>query len=146
MKIKSGVVTGLIALLVIFAAVAYAGGQQNSMQDQQMDQQGAMMQDPETVKQVQQALSDQGYDPGPVDGKWKPQTENALKDFQQAQGIQATGQLDQQTLASLGVEGGAAAGGREGDMTEEQPAMPPDQGAMPPDQSGAGGQQGGSKY
>ncbi|OGW38890.1 MAG: hypothetical protein A2010_17735 [Nitrospirae bacterium GWD2_57_9] len=136
MKIKSGVVAaGVIAVLVLSAPLAYARGQQGDMpKQQQTNQQGAMTQDPQTVRQLQQALSDQGYDPGPADGEWKSQTESALRQYQQAQGMQATGQPDQQTLASLGVEG-AAAGGQQGDMTDQQ-------GTMPPDQSGAGGQQG----
>ena len=144
MKINSGVL-GVISSLVLFVAFSYAqqgGGQQGSMPDQrsqsgaqqQMDQHAALSQDPQTVRQVQQALSDQGLDPGPVDGKWKTKTESALMQFQEAQGMQATGQLDQQTLASLGVSG-AAAGGQQGDMTDQQGDMP--------DQSGAGGRQGG---
>lgn len=144
MKIKTGVLTILAAMLLLFAVAAVA--QQGSMQDQQqtdqqqMDQQqGATTQDSQTVKQVQQALSDRGYNPGPVDGKWKSETESALTQFQQAQGMEATGQLDQQTLASLGVEGGAAAGGQEGEMTDQQAPMAPDQ-------SGAGAPQGGSRY
>ncbi len=141
MKVTSVVFTALAASLLLFAGVVYAE-QSSDQMDQQggmmQDQQGAMMQDQQTVKQVQQALKDNGYDPGPVDGQWKPQTEDALKSFQQAKGMAATGQLDQQTLASLGVEGGAAAGGQEGGMKEEPGAMPP------PDQGGAGGQGGGS--
>ncbi len=144
MKINSGVL-GVISSLVLFVAFAYAqqgGGQQGSMPDQrsrsgaqqQMNQHAALSQDPQTVRQVQQALSAQGFDPGPADGKWKTKTESALMLFQEAQGMQATGQLDQQTLASLGVSG-AAAGGQQGDMTDQQGAMP--------DQSGAGGRQGG---
>lgn len=137
MKIKSGAVTGVIAVLVLFAAFAYGRGQEGNMTNQQQkDQQQALTQDPQTVRQVQQALSNQGYDPGAPDGKWKSKTESALMQYQEAQGMQATGQLDQQTLASLGVQGGAAAGGQQGDMTDQQSTMPPDQ-------SGAGGQQNG---
>ncbi len=137
MKINSGIL-GVIASLVLFVAFAYAqqgGGQQGTMPDQRSQsgaqQQMDLSQDPQTVKQVQQALSAQGFDPGPADGKWKTKTESALMLFQEAQGMQATGQLDQQTLASLGISG-AAAGGQKGDMTDQQRATPD--------------QQGGSKY
>ena len=42
-----------------------------------------------------------------------PQTQKALKEFQTSKGLDASGQLDQQTIAALGVSGGesASAGG-----------------------------------
>jgi hypothetical protein len=62
-----------------------------------------------TVRSAQQALKDKGYDVGTADGKMGPRTEDALKQFQQAQGLPQTGDLDQQTLSKLGVsEGGGA--------------------------------------
>jgi len=61
----------------------------------------------ERVKAVQQALKDKGHDPGDVDGKMGPKTQAALRDFQKAQGMQATGRIDNKTMQSLGVEGGA---------------------------------------
>lgn len=62
--------------------------------------------DHEKVKAAQQALKDKGHDPGDVDGRMGPKTQQALRDFQKAQGIQATGRLDAKTMQSLGVEGG----------------------------------------
>ncbi len=136
MNFKIGKVAGLIAALVLFSASAYAGAQ-SSMGDQQRTDQQASTQDPNTVKQVQQALSSRGYDPGTMDGKWSSKTESALKDFQTSQGLQANGQLDQLTLASLGVSGGAAGGQQ--DMSSRQ-------GGMSGQQSPTPEQQGGSKY
>lgn len=60
---------------------------------------------PQVVRSVQQALKQKGYDVGSVDGQMGPNTENALRQFQQAQGISQTGNLDQQTLSALGVSG-----------------------------------------
>jgi len=42
-----------------------------------------------------------------------PQTQKAVKEFQTSKGLNASGQLDQQTIAALGVSGGdsAATGG-----------------------------------
>lgn len=40
---------------------------------------------------------------GQADGKMGPKTQAALKEFQQQQGLQATGRLDAQTLAALGM-------------------------------------------
>jgi peptidoglycan hydrolase-like protein with peptidoglycan-binding domain len=44
-----------------------------------------------------------------ADGIMGPKTQAALKEFQEKQGIQASGQLDQKTLAALGVSEGASA-------------------------------------
>jgi peptidoglycan hydrolase-like protein with peptidoglycan-binding domain len=66
-------------------------------------------QDESTVRQAQQALNDKGFNVGPVDGKLGPKTKSALKQFQQSQGgASASGQLDQTTLASLGISQGGA--------------------------------------
>src|SRR5215475_6781808 len=56
------------------------------------------------VKAVQQALKDQGHDPGAIDGVMGPKTQAALRDYQQKQGLKATGRLDAETSAKLGVE------------------------------------------
>lgn len=58
----------------------------------------------EQVKEVQQALQDRGHDPGPIDGIVGPRTRSAIEQFQQAEGIQPSGQLDAETLTLLGVE------------------------------------------
>ena len=70
---------------------------------------GAAMGD-EKVKAAQQALKDKGHDPGDVDGKMGPKTQAALRDFQKAQGIQATGRLDAKTAQALGMEGARTSG------------------------------------
>jgi peptidoglycan hydrolase-like protein with peptidoglycan-binding domain len=57
----------------------------------------------EQTRRVQQALKAKNYDPGPIDGRMGPQTRGALKDFQHASGLNATGQLDSQTADKLGV-------------------------------------------
>ncbi|MGE5169063.1 MAG: peptidoglycan-binding domain-containing protein [Rudaea sp.] len=62
------------------------------------------------VRAAQQALNDRGYDAGAVDGVFGPQTESALRSFQQTQGLPETGTLDSATLAALGVsQSGTAA-------------------------------------
>jgi peptidoglycan hydrolase-like protein with peptidoglycan-binding domain len=57
----------------------------------------------DTIRQAQQQLADKGHDPGPIDGVLGPQTREAAKSFQQAQGIDASGELDAKTLSALGV-------------------------------------------
>jgi len=56
-----------------------------------------------TVRMAQQALNDRGYGAGNIDGVWGPDTENAVRRFQQAQGLPQSGALDAQTLSALGV-------------------------------------------
>lgn len=66
----------------------------------------------DTIKQAQEKLSAQGLDAGPADGKLGAKTQAAVKQFQQTKGLKASGQLDQPTLAALGVgaEGAASTG------------------------------------
>ena len=59
----------------------------------------------EKVKAAQQALKDKGHDPGTVDGRMGPKTEAALREFQKAQGMESTGELDNKTTDALGMNG-----------------------------------------
>lgn len=55
------------------------------------------------VRSVQQALQGKGMDPGPADGIAGLKTQQAVREFQKAQNLPQTGQLDAQTLQKLGV-------------------------------------------
>jgi len=57
------------------------------------------------VVEMQQALKDKGFDPGPVDGIEGPQTTSALKRYQKSENVTMTGKLDPGTAAKLGVNG-----------------------------------------
>lgn len=57
------------------------------------------------IRQVQQKLSTMGYNPGNLNGELDAQTMEAIRNFQQSQGIQPSGQLDVPTLSALGVSG-----------------------------------------
>ncbi len=63
-----------------------------------------MMKGTEEHRKLQEALKAKGNDPGPVDGMMGPRTRAALKAFQEANGLKATGQLDDQTAEKLGIE------------------------------------------
>jgi peptidoglycan hydrolase-like protein with peptidoglycan-binding domain len=58
--------------------------------------------DPAHVERAQKALKQAGHDPGPVDGVMGAQTSAALRAYQKAHGLSATGRLDDATLAKLG--------------------------------------------
>ena len=64
----------------------------------------AFAQSSATVKNVQQALKDKGFDPGAVDGVNGPQTREALKKYQASQNLDADGRIGPKTLDSLGVK------------------------------------------
>jgi len=54
------------------------------------------------VKAIQGALNQNGAQLN-VDGRWGPKTRSALMDFQQKNGLKATGHADKATLAKLNV-------------------------------------------
>jgi hypothetical protein len=66
--------------------------------------------DPSTVSRAQAQLKAAGFDPGSVSGVMNQETREALRRYQQAKGLAATGELDQQTRAALVHEGAGAAG------------------------------------
>jgi len=86
--------------------------QKNQPQNQQNGQQSARNTQPITpksmsrgdVKQVQQALDKDGFKAGRTDGRWGRETASAVKRFQQSKQLQPTGQLNEQTVADLGLD------------------------------------------
>src|SRR5918995_1142309 len=56
---------------------------------------------PAEIQRVQARLKAVGLDPGPLDGTWGPQTEAALRTYQQQRGLPVSGQLDAATLQVL---------------------------------------------
>lgn len=61
---------------------------------------------PQAVTQVQERLRQAGAYSGRPDGVWGPDSQAALERFQQRNGLQATGQLNQATAATLGLNAG----------------------------------------
>ncbi len=55
----------------------------------------------EDVQEIQQALADQGFDPGPIDGIYGPLTEAAVKSFQMSKGLAADGIVGPDTIDAL---------------------------------------------
>jgi peptidoglycan hydrolase-like protein with peptidoglycan-binding domain len=65
--------------------------------------------DGDTVREVQQTLRDRGFRLG-VDGIMGPRTQAMLRQFQKAENLEPTGQLNRQTLVALGVQEAASSG------------------------------------
>src|SRR5688572_23262628 len=91
-------------------------------------------------KRVQEKLRELGFYTGPVNGDIGPNTQAALAQFQLSVPVPASGQLDELTVAALGVERDAAT--TRGGVSQDSAAgaMP----AQPADKSGASAQQGGT--
>jgi peptidoglycan hydrolase-like protein with peptidoglycan-binding domain len=62
----------------------------------------------QTTSAVQQALKDQGFFYGDVDGKKSVDTTAAIRRYQIRNGLQVTGEIDAETLRSLGIGAAAA--------------------------------------
>jgi putative exosortase-associated protein (TIGR04073 family) len=79
------------------------------------------------VRDVQQRLSDMGYQPGPVDGVIGPKTRAAVRAFQKDNDLHQTGRLDHDTLAAMNSAHGKpspTAGTRGPSGTEYHPSAP----------------------
>lgn len=91
------------------------------------DQQASL----DSVKQLQESLSERGYDVGPVDGLVGPRTQAALRQFQQDEGLDASGEIDAQTLTALDIDSSEfAAFGIEEESTSE-PSVSPESSSVP---------------
>ncbi|MGC1439329.1 MAG: peptidoglycan-binding domain-containing protein [Burkholderiaceae bacterium] len=55
------------------------------------------------IKQIQQALADAGYNPGPIDGSVRERTMAAVNAYQRAKGLPVDRYLNIETVKSLGV-------------------------------------------
>jgi peptidoglycan hydrolase-like protein with peptidoglycan-binding domain len=62
-----------------------------------------------SIADVQRALANGGYNPGPVDGAMGPSTRRAVSEFQQDVGLRVTGEPDSQVVAILERRGLLAA-------------------------------------
>ncbi len=57
--------------------------------------------------EVQRGLAALGFDAGPADGMFGPRTRSAIREWQQAKGLEATGGLTREEAAALASSGGA---------------------------------------
>ena len=71
------------------------------------------------VKAIQEALKTKGFDPGTADGVVGPKTNQALREFQKSNNLQATGRIDDKTANALGVEAGSMGSSSSSSMGKE---------------------------
>lgn len=92
-----------------------------------------------STRDIQRALRDRGYDPGPVDGVWGSRSQRAARDFQRANGMAATGRATPELRAALNVDGRGTQTGSSNDPNRAYMG-----GGMVQGQSGSSGNTGGS--
>ena len=74
------------------------------------------------IQAVQRRLTEAGESTGGTQGIWGPQSVTALQHFQQTHGLQVTGQLNQATVATLGLDPATLLGGPQYAGTQQAPA------------------------
>ncbi len=160
----------LIALFAAAALAIPAAAQQqnpdpntsqnkNSSQDQSGSQDSANQSEPSMsgqrsrsgsihltraqTRMLQQSLNTQGLNAGPVDGVMGSKTKEALKKYQGQKGLNASGEIDRQTLATLLSQKGGTAGASPGN---QRTASQKGSGHGMPSQHHNQGQQGSPHY
>ena len=83
----------VMALSLCLPALTWARGESAQPQMSQAE-----------VRQVQERLKELGYYEGDIDGIYGPKTAEAMRAYQQAQGLPVTGALDQETAQALQIE------------------------------------------
>jgi peptidoglycan hydrolase-like protein with peptidoglycan-binding domain len=58
----------------------------------------------EDIRRAQEALKGKGFDPGAISGRMHATIQEALRQFQTANDLPATGVLDQKTADKLGIK------------------------------------------
>lgn len=95
---------------------------------QQAGMSGERMEETE-IRDIQQALKDAGHDVE-VDGQWGDETAQALRDYQEQEGLTPSGELDSETLTALGLDLGTGVT-EGGTQAAETPATEPGEEPMP---------------
>ncbi|MCW8193795.1 hypothetical protein F6455_03215 [Proteobacteria bacterium 005FR1] len=96
--------------------------QQQWAQEQAAGAGAALWASPATVRQVEATLGQRGFDPGQIDGAWDQQTSQAIQHYQRTRGLEPTGTLTTQTMASLDISpmGGQFGQGQQGQLQSGQ--------------------------
>ena len=105
--------TAFAAALAAGPALAAGDSAKRNMQQQGASagaSSGQMQHDKSTIREAQERLNQLGYDVGEPDGMMGPQTQAALRKYQEEQGLSTSGHLDSQTVAKLGIDSAGGAG------------------------------------
>ena len=78
---------------------------------------------PDRIREIQSALNREGAFGGQPTGKWDDATVNAMKKFQENQGLNPTGKIDAVTLVKLGL--GSDTAGKGAPIPTASTTIPP---------------------
>lgn len=92
---RSSILLAFVATGALVAGPAFAKQSRNETAPMHMKS--------STLMEAQKKLNQEGFDAGRADGKWGTKTAEAVKSFQEKNNLPATGELDEQTLADLGI-------------------------------------------
>jgi peptidoglycan hydrolase-like protein with peptidoglycan-binding domain len=125
---------GPLSALAQQSAAANPGGQQQSTTGHQATGRSgnaALSLDQTEVRHMQEALNRAGFAAGRDDGIMGPRTQQALRAFQEDNGLHPTGTADKQTIVALSIDAFNAqpASGRSGRPSTVEPDK---QGSQPP--------------
>jgi peptidoglycan hydrolase-like protein with peptidoglycan-binding domain len=133
--IKSRNVAALLALASIAAlpACSSTGSGSYSSQPNNTYASHPPALSPGMIEQVQTRLQQAGTYNGSIDGLWGPATEAGVRSYQQQHNLNATGQLNGDTLASLNLGGTSQNSGNTQPYASPPPtAMTPPTASVPP--------------
>jgi peptidoglycan hydrolase-like protein with peptidoglycan-binding domain len=91
----------LVLSLLWLSPLMVAAGESGRPGEQRPEQRALLTKD--NLRLVQERLKAEGVDPGPAEGVLTPQTEAALRAYQQKQGLPITGAPDEATLRQLQI-------------------------------------------
>jgi peptidoglycan hydrolase-like protein with peptidoglycan-binding domain len=92
---RSNILLAFVATGALVAGPAFAKQSRNEAAPMHMKS--------STLMEAQKKVNQEGFDAGRADGRWGTKTAEAVKSFQEKNNLPATGKLDEQTLADLGI-------------------------------------------
>src|SRR3954454_13520891 len=104
-KMKSSMMAGLVMAGVVLSPVLQVQEAQAQTQAQPPVSYVQPL-SPQAQREIQRHLKDLGVYSGAVDGIWGRDSQEALERFQQTRGLQVTSNLNQATLATMGIKPG----------------------------------------
>lgn len=115
----------LLFVIAAFAAISYSqtatAAQPVSSASTTQDKRAVFRPTKDQIAQAQGLLKGRELYAGDISGKYNPETRAAIRDFQKANGLKSTGNLNRATLEKLGIE-----------LTESQVAIPVSQDSFAP--------------
>lgn len=105
--------------LCLLSVAVFAGRQEGSIPSGAVDALSQYGSQGSEVTKIQQRLKNWGYFDGPVTGYYGSLTVEAVKKFQQAHGLSASGVADQATLEKIGLPAGGGSGGGSGNNSSD---------------------------